>query len=433
MHRRAWFLLILLATIGCTSSQGNSNSSIPAATSEVLNSTVPPTHTSALPSPVPTTESQIQLEIKQECVEFGSKPQGNARGILVFQPEYGSRLVFVDTETGNQKFVPDDPDLQIRRAYVSPNGEWLIYQLDSGQQGGETEFIVTKADGIQQTEIPFGDWGVSSIFWLNNNSLRITQPDNAVTYIDNFALDPFLGSKIPLRSDFPGIAGKGVDWGIDRNAIELGVSKGINIIYDPTLTKALYPRNDGSISLFNLETNQEIAKFSVPGRGRLPKWSPSGGEVAIIGTAVNSSKDEILDQFVIVSQDGSSIRRLSFPSSFSKKLHIENYSWSPDGSRIALWLNNDKNEVTTPQNPLELAVLDVKKNEVTTRCISGTSIIEYEWYTDIVNIIWSPDGTSLLIVRYNKDTEEILADLSNNIAYRVSENMQPIGWMNKGP
>jgi hypothetical protein len=42
-----------------------------------------------------------------------------------------------------------------------------------------------------------------------------------------------------------------------------------------------------------------------------------------------------------------------------------------------------------------------------------------------------------LIVRYNNDnnnnTDEVLVDLKNKTAYKVAENMQPIGWMTIEP
>jgi len=431
MKKRAWHTFLLIVLLGCASTPDNGSVSLTA--TDVPNISIQPSITSQPPLPVPVTETLTQLEINQECIETKSDSQKNSEGILVFQKEYGSRLVFVDNQTGNQKFVPDDANAKVWGAYVSPNGKWLIYELDPGDRSGEHKFILAKADGITQEEMLFGDWNVSSIFWLNNNALRVTQPDNAVTYISNFTLDPFNGAKVPLRSDFPGIEGRGIDWGIDRNAIELGVTKGINIIYDPTLTRVLYPRNDNSVSLFNLETNQEIAKLSAPGRGRLPKWSPDGRQIAIIGTMSDSSKGEILDEFLLVSRDGSDAKRLSFPSSVFKKVHIEDYSWSPDGSRVAFWLKTDNTTSTTAQNPVELAVLDLETNEITNYCISGTTTIEYETYTDLVNILWSPDGTQLLIVRYNnednKNTDEVIVDLTNKTAYKVAENMQPIGWM----
>jgi hypothetical protein len=357
-------------------------------------------------------------------------------GVLVFQKQRGDRLVFMESQTGNPKIVPQSNG-KVWGAYVSPNRNWLIYEVDPDDNSEEHLFVLANSDGVQQIELLFGDWNVSSIFWLNDNVLRVTEPDNAVTYINNFALNPFTGTKTALLSDFPKYAGRGADWGIDRNANELGIRKGINIIYDPTLTKAVYPHTDGSAALFDLETNQEIVRLSAPGRGRLPKWSPDGKQIAIIGTVSDSSKGENLDGLLIVSNDGSRIQRLSIPSSGSKKMHIEDYSWSPDGSRIALWLRTDNSEITSAQIPFELAVIDLVKNEMTGYCISGTSTIEHEMYTDQANIIWSPDGGQLLIVRYNnenkKETDEIIVDLASKSAYKVAENLQPIGWMTSEP
>lgn len=177
--------------------------------------------------------------------------------------------------------------------------------------------------------------------------------------------------------------------------------------------------------------------LSLPGRGKLPKWSPDGSELAIIRTQADSSKDIIWDEFLFLSRDGSDVKQLSYPTTVSKRINIEDYSWSPDGNHIAFWLRTATSTSTTAQNPFELAVLDLTTNVITNYCVAGTSTIEYEMYTDPVNIIWSPDGTQLLIVRYSddqkKNTDEIIVDLTNKTAYKVAENMQPIGWMTKEP
>lgn len=433
MQRRTWFLLVSLVVFGCTPSLNNEIST-PSGTTAVPSSIVQSTLTIPSPTPEPATQSLTQLEAKQDCIEIGTVAQRNAEGVLVFQKDQGSRLILMDSQMRSLKFVPGNIDDKVWRAYVSPDGKWLIYELDWGDPNGETKFVLTNANGSQYKEMPFnGDWISNDIFWLSNSYLRVSEWDIQAESVNNFAFDPSTEVKVALKSDFPDIATKGVDWGIDRPARQMGLFRGTNIVYDPTLTHVLYPKNNNSVSLFNLETDQEITQLSISGQARLPKWSPSGSEVAIIGTVSNLSNDEIHDELIIVSRDGTNIRRLSFPSSFSKKLHIENYSWSPNSQKIALWLETDNNEATTVQNPLELAVLDVAKNKVLTHCISGTSAVEHETYTNNINIIWSPDSAYLLIVRYsnesNKNTEEVIVDLSRNTAYRVAENMEPIGWM----
>lgn len=430
MKIRLWSIFFLVILFGCTSVPDNSaiNSTptnIPSITIQALAS-VQPVSTAVLE------ESLIQLHGNRECVEVVSDTDEVYEGVLVFQKERGDRLVFIEGQTGNPKIVPESNG-KVWGAYVSLNRRWLMYEVDPDDNSEEHWFVLTNSDGVKQIELLFGDWSVSSIFWLNDNALRVAEPDNAVTSINNYALDPLTGTKTALPSDFPKYAGRGVDWQIDRNAIELGITKGINLIYDPTLTKVIYPYVDGAAVIFDLESNQEIARLSAPGRGRLPKWSPDGKQVAVIGTGSNTSKGENLDSFLIASHDGSRVQRLLVPSSSAENIHIEDYSWSPDGSRIALWLRSDNSEVTSAQNPFELAVIDLVKNELTGYCISGTSTIEHELYTDQASIIWSPNGEQLLIVQYNNEsnnnTDQIIIDLASKSAHKVAENLQPIGWM----
>ena len=270
------------------------------------------------------------VELNQQCEELTTSTQSNQFGTLLFQKNFGDPLFFFDLKTGNQKFVPSDQKMKVLDADVSPNGRWLLYELDPKDGSSEYNFILADASGNTQKELPFGDWGVSSIFWLNENVVRVATPDNAMTYISNYAFNPFDNIETTLLSNFPGVRGKGVDWGIDKSAISLGISKGINIIYDPTLTKAIYPKSgtSGSASLFNLETNQEISTINGSGRTGLPKWSPTGEMFSVIKTTSNLSGEGVNDELVIYSSDALEIMRMGYLRQESGAMRIENYSWS---------------------------------------------------------------------------------------------------------
>jgi len=436
MNKIALFMLLLVILLGCSPLSNNADS-ISTATS-IADISIQSSPTSQ-PSPTASVASTQPIpEISTDCVDITPVSEDGLGGTLVFQKGLGDQLIFVENRTRNQKYVPADPSMKVWQAYVSPDGKWLIYELDWGDPNGETKFVLTKADGLTQKEIPNdGYWGASSIFWLNNSNLRVTETDNGVTYIDNFAYNPFTGKESALRSELPDVTyHKNIDWHIDQQAYELGVLTGTNLIYDPTLTRVLYPKSSDSVSLFNLETNQEITRQSVPGWGRLPKWSSGGRSLAIISSMSSSLKREALDEFLIVSRDGPEFQRLTYLTSVFKSVHIEDYNWSPDGNQIAFWLQTDNNKLVNDQNPFELAVLDLKTGNIINYCIAGISTVEYETYTMPANIVWSPDSTQLLITRHkddNKQTEVLVVDLMNKTAYKVTENMQPIGWMTREP
>ncbi len=431
-------LLVSFMMFGCSPAAVTSD--IQATPTELnATSTTPPTQ-SVMVEPSSTasiTPTQIRNEVTLDCIEITSPPKIRSEGVLVLQQGISNRLVFLENKTSNQKYVPADPGMKVWRAYVSPNGKWLIYELDWGEPNGETKFVLTKADGIPQEEIPYyGDWGWSSIYWLNNNVLRVAEVDNAITLIDNFAFNPFTRDKSALISDLPRIANnKNIDWHIDRQAYELGILTGTSLIYDPTLTRVLYPKNGETVSLFNLETDQEIMRYSIPGWGRLPKWSLDGKKLAIVGSMSSTSKIEALDEFLMISRDGPEFKQLTNLTSIYDSVRIEEYSWSPDGTRIAFWLGTENSQSTDNQNPFELAVLDVQAGEIINYCITGISSLkdEIEHVTYDLPIIWSPDGAELLITRHKddngKETEVIVVDMINQAAYKAAENMQPIGWM----
>jgi len=430
------FVLVILVFVlmGCSLSN-NSSVNLTATPTSGIN--IQPSST-ILPSPTTSvTPAQTRPEIKSDCIEITSPPKNRSEGVLVLQQGISNRLVFLENKTSNQKYVPADPGMKVWRAYVSPDRKWLIYELDWGEPNGETKFILTKADGIPREEIPYyGDWGWSSIYWLNNNALRVAEVDNAITLIDNFAFNPFTQDKSALISDLPRIANnKNIDWHIDRQAYELGILTGTSLIYDPTLTRVLYPKNGETVSLFNLETDQEIVRYPIPGWGRLPKWSLDGKNLAIVGSMSSTPKIEALDELLMISRDGPEFKQLTYLTSTYDSVHIEEYSWSPDGTHIAFWLETENSKSTDNQNPFELAVLDVQIGVVTNYCISGISSLydEIEYVTYDLPIIWSPDGTELLITRHKddngKETEVIVVDIINKAAYKAAENIQPIGWM----
>lgn len=432
MKKSIVLAFLFIALVGCSSSNNNHAKLTATPAVEILTQSSPTT----LPLPTASiTPTQIIPKINSECVEITSPPKNRSEGILVLQQGIGSRLVFLKNKTGDQRYVPADGTLKVWGAYISPDGKQLIYDLDWGEPNGATKFILTKADGIQQKEIPYyGDWGWNSIYWLNDKSLKVSEVENIPSYLNNFAFDPLTGMKLPLRSDFPRMANnKNVDWYLDRGAMSLGMLLGSNIIYDPTLTRVLYPKNGETVSLFNIETDKEIVRQFIPGWGRSPKWSLDGKNLAIIGSISSTPKIEALDEFLMISRDGLEFKRITYLTSVFDSVHIDEYSWSPDGTHIAFWLGSDNNQFTEKQNPFELAVMDIQTAEITKYCIMGISSLEVEGVIYDLPIIWLPDSTQLVITRHkddnNQQTEVIMIDTASRTAYKIVENMQPIGWM----
>jgi hypothetical protein len=430
MNKRTFILLAMLFLSACSHTEN------PSKTVTTVSLTIP-----ALLSSTPTAAAShpLILEVNQACVKT-VPPKKSNQGVLVFKQNAFSRFIFQDAQAGTLKYVQSENNGDIFDGVVSPNQKSLFYTWDANDVSGKARHILTDASGIPQIDIPFDFiFESSDIFWLNDKVLRIAELDIQNKAVHNFSFDPVSGKKTSLADNLPAIMGnKNIHW-IDPLAISIGIVTGTNIVYDPTLTHVLYPKENGLISLYDLETNTQIAETTISGWGRLPKWSPDGKYLAIIGTMSTDPAHEDLDEFLLVSRDGPEFQRLTQFTSVFKSVHIERYSWSPNGQRVAFWLKTENTSSDNPANPFELAVLDFQAGQITMQCLTGTPEIEFDagGYSRDADLIWSPDGTQLLVAQYtSKDKKKfhvMLVDLAEKTAYEVAQNMYQVGWMTKEP
>lgn len=445
--KKCFCLFALLLLLTCCSPVNLSTSTSTTTPSTMIASTGTPLAAQSLPTATPSITSTAPashppiLEVNQACIKT-VLPKRNSQGVLVFKQSAFSRFIFQNSQAGTLKHVPPGNNGDIFLGVISPNRKSLFYIWDANDVSGKARHIVTDASGIPQTDIPF-DFVFQSggdVFWLNDKALRIPDLDIQKKAVHNFSFDPVSGKKTSLADNFPAIIGnENINWNIDPLAISIGIVTGTNIVYDPTLTHVLYPKENGLISLYDLETNTEIAQTTIPGWGRLPKWSDDGKYLAIIGTMSTDPAHEDRDELLLVSRDGPQFQQVTQLTSTFKSVHIETYSWSPDGKQIAFWLKTEKTQSDNPANPFELAVLDVQTGQITMQCLTGTSEIEFDagGYSRAADLIWSPDSTQLLVAQYtSKDKKKfhvMLVDLAENTAYEVAENMYQVGWMTKEP
>jgi Tol biopolymer transport system component len=202
----------------------------------------------------------------------------------------------------------------------------------------------------------------------------------------------------------------------------------------------VYPKNNEEISLTDVETGKELATTHLPGWGRLPLWSVDGANLAIIANIVNDSS-ATKNEFFIVSKDGGEFRQLTHLTDEFDHVSIDNYAWSPDGKQIAFWLNDGTRDTTMQGKASELMLLDVTTGEITDLCMQGISI-RFNDDTDGIHMIypqpvWSPDGSQIMITQLDtknsKKYNVLVVDIASKSAYKVAENLEPVGWMTKEP
>jgi hypothetical protein len=212
------------------------------------------------------------------------------------------------------------------------------------------------------------------------------------------------------------------------------------IIYDPTLTFAIYPQFIGTngeqytYALWNTLSNRLVTSLdtifaSYTGWNFLfpmPVWSPDGSKFVVRGYLLNSNPSPTMELY-LVSKTGQ-ITQLTHLTNIAY-IEPDNISWSPDGRYIAMYLNHWEFR-NGGEMHARLAVLDTATLKLTDYCFpinyfnggsnGGLSVA-----------IWSPDSKQLLVTDlYNSDHQRvILVDIENNIAAQIAEDVEPIGWM----
>lgn len=465
MNTNRWISLILFALFlsGCSSATA---SPIARPTDIVMSS---PTSTEQPPLLTATPLSIPIRETVRACIVQNNDKQGlTAQGVLVLQG--------YDFSNSNSSAFLYHLDRKVLAALssprkfenligVSPDRKKLLYEYD-----GDSDMMLAVSDfrgklvGSFSYEMPSKDF-LDYVSWLNsdvlrgvqllnlktlsNKSSKTTSQATAEAYLGKhldiwgsvslYRYNPVTGDYGELSTDWPDIyKGKGLDWSLDSRAIDIKYFYGANIIYDPTLTRLVYPKNGENISLTDAESGRELASTHLTSWGRLPRWSEDGRKLVLIGNMANSGSP-IQEDFFIVSGDGvGGFQRLTHLASEFDHVYIADYAWSPDGQQLAFWLNTSIGNPSDEGESAELAILNVNTGEVTNLCVQGISMSAN---TNIEMIhsqpVWSPDGSQVMITQLNptnsKKYNVLIVDIAGKAAYKLVENLEPIGWMTTEP
>lgn len=158
-----------------------------------------------------------------------------------------------------------------------------------------------------------------------------------------------------------------------------------------------------------------------------PEWSPDGSRFAMVITNGELEQSDIF----IVTEDGHETQLTHLAEMYPsvQEITIENMKWSPDGQAIAfsVHLQDDLHQTDRPI----LMTVDVTTQLVTDYCIVA------------LRFLWSPNSQQLVLAsptdnqEYSDFTNQegtppinsVVVDVVREIAARVAENMEPIGWM----
>ncbi len=449
----ACFLIIALES-GCYGSgPGISTSSITevptrqieptSSVTDVPTQPLAPTRSASLPteSKVPTYPPETRT--KSQCLDVESTPIHDigSSGVLILQNrafqndgslELGTLLL--NMRSGQINKITMEGEGQIGHI-ISPNRRLVAYEHVTHNTTGKVikdDLVVANAKGQPLSVAPWEEGWIETPAWLDNERLVINASgltpeesagDKPATLL---VLNPFSGERQILKPDFPRI----LNTRSTLFAILPFWEGWSGVIYDPTLTRAIYPRFIGdndemyTYAIWDPSKRQLIAtledvfaRFSMGTDFPMPKWSPDGSRFVFQGFI--PTQDSVKMELYEVSREGQT-RQLTQLSSIAY-VWESNYSWSPDGQHIAMFLGPP---FYAAYEKARVAVLDMATLNITDYCVN-ISLRGDE------SPIWSPDGRQFVITDwYEKDHRRvILVDIEKNIATQIAEDMEPVGWM----
>ena len=378
--------------------------------------------------------------LQKNCVSVSSTFDGKAiEGTAVFLDHLGQSIVLMGE---NNLRIPENFEGNPRNSEqsVSPDGNLLIYR-QSKYKTAQSKIVIVTSNGQVVHDFPDQDNWVSGLAWLSDEYIRYPiQSKTNSEQIRLYALNIQTGQLHELRTDLPNIADTDTgypDWGVDSWLIYFGIKKGVNIVYDPSLARVVYPRIRDQypfypVSLYDIQNDKELAVLDIASAGDA-KWSPDGEHFSIIG----SEQSRLEQDIYVVSRDGGQFTPRTNLAKLYPKLIIRSYSWSLDSQKIAVWIDAEGTD-KTEANDNSLILLDLATKQMVDLCIKGYGHnLPYNLNSSVSFMmhgqpVWSPDNKKLLVTSYDADIQKIvtfLIDLENNTAYQVAVDLEPIGWM----
>jgi hypothetical protein len=211
-------------------------------------------------------------------------------------------------------------------------------------------------------------------------------------------------------------------------------------IYHPNMTQVVYPGiitdeithtfSRGYI-IYNITDGKRLAFINNNNWVHHPPiWSEDGSKFIFMGD----------DEFYLVSYEGTVSKLTHMNSELTKQSSVDDqysaefYSWSPDNQQLAFWLIHPGTGERT------FAVLDTLSGKIIDYCIqAGYNPYNYQappfpiWSPDGKEVLFvgniRPEGASSNILSPGDGNDVVLLDFEKGIAYKVLENIFPMGWL----
>jgi hypothetical protein len=356
--------------------------------------------TPLLPSQTAAATAFSDNEEKKDCLTILPSVPGdeNVQGTLILYKQ-GGRYYQYRPGTGEEKEIPG----KNTSFTVSPDGKYFAYKsIDSDR------LIIISSDGQIQRSFTWAEEWKRLARWMDNQNVLIeikpqlgSPSANNEDYPQTFMVfNPFTNEKKTLLPDFPSIDTTNyINW-----------ENSGSTIYDPSLTRVVYPKVSGEsqeLILWNIPEKKMIASF--PFLSSVPKWSQDGSRFVLVGES----------GFEWITRDGD-VTEISGPV-----LGVDYYSISPNNQYLAIW------KKSYPQDQDSLSLLDIDTHQITNFCISAGFDPMHVYPLPVP--IWSSDGRFLVIQanfrEEDKSSDLVLIDMEKKVAAKIGSNAAPIGWL----
>lgn len=373
----------------------------------------------------PTNAIPNGLSIELKCIDLisDSKDKLGINGKIVVIDEYNRKIEILDIASGVKNNLSQDENMLLMGGDVSPDKTRLLYEEYSVENRKTRIIIADERGNIIKYILKDPNW-FSISGWLDNDWIWITtkgDPKNRLL-LYNLTTD----EKKPISTDFPGIKYA------DPNYLDWGNSTYSAVVYNPTLSMAIYPNGnpqESTIVLKDILKNEIVSEIPTKGfYNANPQWSPDGEEFL---TTIDVSNDGDLqgDEIYVIKKDGKQQRVTNLTSIF-KDVSIFFPIWSPDGKKIAFNVILKPINYPTKYSSLNseesprLAILDLDTRMVTLFCTPGNSYL---------SPIWSPDSRNLALSYLTNDPDKgfvyIVDTLKGTATFINNEKLFPVGWL----
>lgn len=372
------------------------------------------TLTSTISSTIPP-----EAHLKFECLEVKRNLPSSldVRGTIIFVKNDNPKQAYLwSMETGERQQIPIKDNEILSDFASSPDNEWLVYirSIIDGITTVSSYLELISADGKLNKSIPIEINITTLSRWLDNQRIILRAGFEPTS--TQIVLNPFTKQRQELLLDIPDIY---------NNSLSLDWNNQGIIVFDPTITRAVYAGLPADLVLIDLTNNVVLARISpVPIAHSVPEWSPDG-EQFVFTNADITDPEKLQFELYSISKNGQ-VNQLTNLAAYYESIFILSYIWSPDGRYIAFWLEEDHHDQI---GIVRLAVLDTVTLEVTNYCLNSI----YKGYNAPPPLFWSPDSKNLIIEVIDQNDNDmsrlILVNIAQGSATQIAENITPVGWL----